>query len=343
VQAAAPSRAVYGSDGREHIDYDLVTTNAFTAPVTLKSLRVRGDGKTLLTLKGNALAAKTFQNFGSTPRLSSSSGQPSCRSSTSHCPAPRAGRRPSDSRTASGTRCPRPPRPGPRSEAGSSACPDNRPDPSTPDQVAAARLRLVRRQRLLRRSDGAPSQSAPARERRLLHSRDLRDRLDPRGQQLLLQRRRLAGHGLARLRNPDPRGRGRHRRHGGQRPTPGPAAHHAREQPHPPQARGFRGQQHGGDDRPAPVRHIRAHAAWVGPSQAGAASTDRAADRPAGQRGNSTGPHLHFGIYDGLGPLTSNSVPFEIKRYRFQGNAGGNTPVRSPSPASRAANAARSR
>jgi hypothetical protein len=67
VQAAAPSRAVYGSDGREHIDYDLVTTNAFTAPVTLKSLRVRGDGKTLLTLKGNALAAKAFQNFGSTP------------------------------------------------------------------------------------------------------------------------------------------------------------------------------------------------------------------------------------------------------------------------------------
>ena len=60
VQAAAPSRAVYGSDGREHIEYDLVITNAFTAPVTLTSLQVRGDGRTLLTLTGNALAAKTF-------------------------------------------------------------------------------------------------------------------------------------------------------------------------------------------------------------------------------------------------------------------------------------------
>jgi hypothetical protein len=54
----APQR-VHGSDGREHIDYDLVITNSFTAEVTLTSLVVRGGGKELLTLSGDALAAFT--------------------------------------------------------------------------------------------------------------------------------------------------------------------------------------------------------------------------------------------------------------------------------------------
>jgi murein DD-endopeptidase MepM/ murein hydrolase activator NlpD len=44
-----------------------------------------------------------------------------------------------------------------------------------------------------------------------------------------------------------------------------------------------------------------------------------------GNSGNTSAPHLHFGIYDGPSPATSNSVPFAIKRYTFQGNAGGNT------------------
>ena len=34
---ATTSRAVYGSDGREHIDYDLVTTNAFTPPAAVEA------------------------------------------------------------------------------------------------------------------------------------------------------------------------------------------------------------------------------------------------------------------------------------------------------------------
>jgi hypothetical protein len=67
VEAASPARYVYGSDGRTHVDYDLIITNAFTAPVTLDSLRVRGGGKTLLTLRGRALAAHTFQTLGSEP------------------------------------------------------------------------------------------------------------------------------------------------------------------------------------------------------------------------------------------------------------------------------------
>ena len=32
-----PARAVQGSDGREHVDFDLVITNAFTVPVRLES------------------------------------------------------------------------------------------------------------------------------------------------------------------------------------------------------------------------------------------------------------------------------------------------------------------
>jgi hypothetical protein len=59
ASAAGPPRYVYGSDGRTHVDYDLVITNAFTAEATLKSLTVRGDGKRLLRLTGGTLAAHT--------------------------------------------------------------------------------------------------------------------------------------------------------------------------------------------------------------------------------------------------------------------------------------------
>jgi murein DD-endopeptidase MepM/ murein hydrolase activator NlpD len=40
-----------------------------------------------------------------------------------------------------------------------------------------------------------------------------------------------------------------------------------------------------------------------------------------GNSGNTSGPHLHFGITDGRDPLTSNSLPFEIDRFRFEGTA----------------------
>jgi hypothetical protein len=67
VQLATPARAVYGTDGRVHIDYDLLATNAFTAPVTLQSIQVRGAGRVLLTLRGRALAAHTFAVQGTAP------------------------------------------------------------------------------------------------------------------------------------------------------------------------------------------------------------------------------------------------------------------------------------
>lgn len=53
----APLR-VLGSDGMEHLEYDLIITNVFTAPVTLVSVDVvAADGRQLLRLDGDALAA----------------------------------------------------------------------------------------------------------------------------------------------------------------------------------------------------------------------------------------------------------------------------------------------
>ncbi|MFZ0091248.1 MAG: M23 family metallopeptidase [Solirubrobacteraceae bacterium] len=67
VAAPGPPRYVFGSDGREHVDYDLVITNAFTAEVTLKSLTVTGPGGRLLELAGEALASHTHQIIAGEP------------------------------------------------------------------------------------------------------------------------------------------------------------------------------------------------------------------------------------------------------------------------------------
>jgi hypothetical protein len=62
VTAVGPPQHALGTDGREHIDYDLVITNAFTADVTLRSLEVTdGRGERLLRLEGEALEAVTFE------------------------------------------------------------------------------------------------------------------------------------------------------------------------------------------------------------------------------------------------------------------------------------------
>jgi hypothetical protein len=59
VNAVGRPQFVFGSDGRTHVEYDLVITNAFTAEVTLRSLTVGAGDRTLLTLSGQALAAHT--------------------------------------------------------------------------------------------------------------------------------------------------------------------------------------------------------------------------------------------------------------------------------------------
>ena len=63
----APLR-VLGSDGLEHLEYDLVFTNVFTAPVTLTAIEVLSpEGGELLRLAGDALAASTQPVFSGEP------------------------------------------------------------------------------------------------------------------------------------------------------------------------------------------------------------------------------------------------------------------------------------
>jgi hypothetical protein len=59
----APLR-VLGSDGMEHLEYDLIITNVFTAPLTLTAVEVvTPDGHPLLRLAGDALVANTEPIF----------------------------------------------------------------------------------------------------------------------------------------------------------------------------------------------------------------------------------------------------------------------------------------
>jgi hypothetical protein len=63
----APLR-VLGSDGLQHVEYDLVYTNVFTAPVTLTAIQVFApDGRELLRLDGDALVAGTMPVYGGEP------------------------------------------------------------------------------------------------------------------------------------------------------------------------------------------------------------------------------------------------------------------------------------
>jgi hypothetical protein len=60
VEATNRPLRVPGSDGLQHLEYDLIVSNVFTAPVTLTSLEVRSEsGRTLLRLAGDDLATVT--------------------------------------------------------------------------------------------------------------------------------------------------------------------------------------------------------------------------------------------------------------------------------------------
>jgi murein DD-endopeptidase MepM/ murein hydrolase activator NlpD len=67
VAASNPPEAVFGSDGREHVEYDLVLTNAFSGDAALGVVSVRADDKPALTLAGDGLAAATHKLFTSDP------------------------------------------------------------------------------------------------------------------------------------------------------------------------------------------------------------------------------------------------------------------------------------
>jgi hypothetical protein len=68
VASTNPPLRVRGSDGLEHLEYDLVFTNVFTAPVTLTAIEVLSpDDSVLLRLAGDALAASTQPVFSGEP------------------------------------------------------------------------------------------------------------------------------------------------------------------------------------------------------------------------------------------------------------------------------------
>ncbi|GAB3798764.1 M23 family metallopeptidase [Humibacter antri] len=60
VQPVQPAQVVPASDGRNHVEYDLLVVNAFGEPVTLTDVIVSGpEGNRLLTVTGRSLAAAT--------------------------------------------------------------------------------------------------------------------------------------------------------------------------------------------------------------------------------------------------------------------------------------------
>ena len=68
VSATNDPLRVPGSDGVDHLEYDLLVTNGFTAPVTLTSIAVlASDGESLLQLDGDALVTATQPLIGRTP------------------------------------------------------------------------------------------------------------------------------------------------------------------------------------------------------------------------------------------------------------------------------------
>ncbi|MGW4336365.1 M23 family metallopeptidase [Rhodococcus koreensis] len=58
---------VTGSDGRVHLAYELRLTNTGSQPATITSLQVKGDGRTLVDLSGDALTP-WFQALGGGPK-----------------------------------------------------------------------------------------------------------------------------------------------------------------------------------------------------------------------------------------------------------------------------------
>jgi hypothetical protein len=68
VSAPQPPLSVSGSDGRQHVEYDLVVTNTTATPATLTTVDVlTADGHLLLRLDGPALVAATQPLDGTSP------------------------------------------------------------------------------------------------------------------------------------------------------------------------------------------------------------------------------------------------------------------------------------
>jgi hypothetical protein len=67
VKAEGRPLATVGTDRRTHVEYDLIITNVFPEDVTLTSVDVRAGGRTILQMTGDALAAHTTASLGGDP------------------------------------------------------------------------------------------------------------------------------------------------------------------------------------------------------------------------------------------------------------------------------------
>ncbi|MEO6827035.1 MAG: M23 family metallopeptidase [Microbacteriaceae bacterium] len=68
VEPIHAAQVVRGTDGKDHVKYELLVVNAFSDPVTLKNVTVVGpDGKDLTRIQGNTLAAATQTLYTHTP------------------------------------------------------------------------------------------------------------------------------------------------------------------------------------------------------------------------------------------------------------------------------------
>lgn len=68
VQPLDKALVVHGSDGRDHVEYDLLAINGFSDPVTLSAVTVVApDGRDLMTIEGAALTAATQTVFPAVP------------------------------------------------------------------------------------------------------------------------------------------------------------------------------------------------------------------------------------------------------------------------------------
>lgn len=67
--AATTPRAIIGSDGQRHVNYDLLITNTYLAPVTLTAIAaLTAEGTRLQTLSGSDLVTATQPLLGATPQ-----------------------------------------------------------------------------------------------------------------------------------------------------------------------------------------------------------------------------------------------------------------------------------
>jgi hypothetical protein len=68
VSAVNPPMRVFGSDGKTHLEYDLMLQSMFSAPITVTSIEVLGpDGASLLKLDGDGVAKATTPAFTGPP------------------------------------------------------------------------------------------------------------------------------------------------------------------------------------------------------------------------------------------------------------------------------------